>query len=77
MGYLESAINNVYLTVAQCDVIDFITFESETSLVYPFAIRFDDITMEMVDDIVRLCNGHTEYTDILYEACLKILGTTI
>lgn len=69
--------NKVYLTVAQYDVLDFIAFESETSFVYPFAIEFDDITMEMVDGIIELCRGHTEDTDILYEACKKILGTIV
>ena len=66
---------NVPMTEQEWDVVDFITFESETAITYPFGIDFDDITMEMVDSIVSACEGHTEDTDLLYDACERVLGT--
>lgn len=65
---------NVPMTDEQWDVVDFIGFEAETAFVYPFAVDFDDVTMDMVDRIVADCNGHTNDWDTLYGACESVLG---
>ena len=65
---------NVPMTQNQWDVVDFVAFESETSIVYPFAIKFDDLTFEMIDKIVKYCNNNTSNTDFLYEGCEEVLG---
>lgn len=65
---------NTPMTEEQWDVVDFVAFESETSVIYPFAIGFDDMTMEMVDSIAKACNGHTDDEDTLYEECERVLG---
>ena len=62
------------MTAEQFDVVNFVAFESETSLVYPFVVDFDDMTFEMVNNIVKGCNGYTSDTDTLYEECEKVLG---
>jgi hypothetical protein len=65
---------NVPMTTAQWSVIDFIAFESETSLKYPFKKDFDDLNMETIDKIVEICED-LEDTDAIYEACEKVLGS--
>ena len=65
---------NVPMTEEQWDVVDFIGFEAETAFVYPFAVDFDDVTMDMVDSIVAGCQGHTNDTDVLYGECERVLG---
>lgn len=65
---------NVPMTAEQWDVVDFIGLEAETARVYPFAVDFDDVTMDMVDGIVAGCNGHTNDTETLYGECERVLG---
>lgn len=62
------------MTGEEQDIVDFIAFENETSKVYPFSVRFDDLTANMVKRIARLCNGHTDDTETVYAACEDILG---
>lgn len=63
------------MTEEQWNVVDFIVFESETSVIYPFSTEFKNVTMEMIDNIIELCNDYTGGdTDILYNNCSKILG---
>lgn len=66
---------NVPMTEKQWMVVDFVAFESETSVIYPFQIGFDDMTMEMVESICLACKGCVYDTEVLYEACESILGT--
>ena len=72
--YSNARFSNVPLTAEQFDVIDFIAFESETSVVYPFAIAFDDVTMDMVEQIIKYCNGDTGDSGVLYDECESVLG---
>lgn len=72
--YSNERFNNVPLTAEQFDVIDFIAFEEGTSVTYPFAIGFDDVTMDMVEKIIKYCNGHTHNEDFVYEGCEYVLG---
>ena len=72
--YSNERFSNVPLTAEQFDVIDFIAFESETSVVYPFEVAFDDVTFEMVNEIVCACDGSTNDNDILYYECESVLG---
>lgn len=65
---------NVPMTTEQWDVVDFIAFESETAVIYPFAIAFNHLTMEMIERIAVACNGHTCNTETLYEKCECVLG---
>lgn len=65
---------NIPMTDEQWDVVDFIGFEAETAFVYPFAVDFDDATMDMVDSIVSGCHGHTNDSDVLYGECERVLG---
>ena len=64
---------NVPMTETQWDIVDFIAFESETSIIYPFKIKFDDLTMENINEIIKNCTD-VEDTDAIYEACEKVLG---
>lgn len=66
---------NIPMTDEQWAVVDFIGLEAETAWVYPFAVDFDDVTMEMVDKIVASRNGNTDDWDSLYGACESVLGT--
>ena len=52
----------------------FLTFEYETSKIWPFATDFDGITDEMIEDIYHECNKDTQNIEILYNACEEILG---
>lgn len=72
--YSNERFSNVPLTEQQFDVIDFIAFESETSVRYPFAIKFDDVTMDMVETIISYCQGNTNDTDFVYSGCEYVLG---
>ena len=65
---------NVLMTEEQISVVDFIALEAETALVYPFAVDFDDATMDMVDRIVARCNGRTNDRETLYRECERVLG---
>lgn len=65
---------NVPMTAEQWDVVDFIGLEAETAWIYPFAVDFDDVTMDMVDRIVAGCSGHTNNRDTLYGICECVLG---
>lgn len=65
---------NVPMTEEQWEVVDFIAFESETSVIYPFKVEFDDLTMEMVDKIIENC-ADIEDIDAIYDACETVLGT--
>ena len=65
---------NIPMTTEQWDVVSFIAFESETAFIYPFAIEFNDLTMKKIDNIVELCNGHTNDIETVYSVCEKILG---
>ena len=55
------------------EVRDFLAFEHETSVIYPFAIAFEDVTEEMVAKISKLCNGCDD-TETIYNACEQCLG---
>ena len=57
--YSNDRFNNIPLTAEQFDVVDFIAFESECAIVYPFAVKFDNVTFEMVNNIIKGCNGYT------------------
>lgn len=72
--YSNDRFNNIPLTAEQFDVVDFIAFESECAIVYPFAVKFDNVTFEMVNNIIKGCNGYTDDEDCLYEECEKVLG---
>ena len=65
---------NVPMTEEQWMVVDFVAFESETSVIYPFHIGFNDMTMETVESICLACDGCVYDTEALYEACECILG---
>lgn len=65
---------NIPMTTEEWNIVDFIAFESETSKVYPFNTKFDDISMDMIDRIVEECNGYTDDTETVYSACERILG---
>lgn len=65
---------NVPMTEQQWEIVDFIAFESETSVIYPFKVEFDDLTMEMIDEIIQNC-ADIEDTDSIYDACENVLGT--
>ena len=65
---------NVPMTEQQWEIVDFIAFESETSVIYPFKVEFDDLTMEMIDEILQNCLD-IEDTDAIYDACEKVIGT--
>lgn len=72
--YSNESFSNVPLTAEQFDVIDFIASESKTSVVYPFAIAFNDVTFDMVNEIVYACDGSTHNEDVLYYECETVLG---
>lgn len=65
---------NVPMTPAQWDVVDFLAFESETAVYYPFDTAFDDLTMDMIDSIVSQCGGCTDDSNVIFEAATRILG---
>ena len=65
---------NVPMTKQQWEIVDFIAFESETSVIYPFKVEFNDLTMEMIDEIIQNC-ADIEDTDSIYDACENVLGT--
>ena len=65
---------NVPMTREEWDVVSFLAFESETSIIYPFALDFDSLTMEIVSSIVEKCNGFTHDTETLYKICEMELG---
>ena len=72
--YSNERFDHMPLTAEQFDVIDFIAFESETAVVYPFAVKFNDVTFEVVNEIVYACDGNTNDNDVLYYACEEVLG---
>lgn len=65
---------NIPMTEEEWNVVDFIVFESETAIIYPFSIGFNDLTMDLIKCIVKSCNGHTNDTETIYMACENILG---
>ena len=65
---------NIPMTETQWDIVDFIIFESETALKYPFKVSFDDLTMEQIDEIIKCCK-ELDDTESIYCACEKVLGT--
>ena len=64
---------NVSMTKEEQDIVDFLLFESETAIIYPFAVPFDDLTMDAVSRISSICNKHTD-TETIYAACEEVLG---
>lgn len=65
---------NVPMTPEQWDVVDFLAFESETAVYYPFDTAFDDLTMDMIDSILALCGGCADDSNVFFEAATRILG---
>ena len=65
---------NVPMTPEQWDVVDFLAFESETAVYYPFDTAFDDLTMDMIDSIVSQCERCTDDSNVIFEAATRILG---
>lgn len=65
---------NIPMTETQWDIIDFIAFESETSHKYPFKVAFDDLTMDMINEIIKNCK-ELDDTESIYCACEKVLGS--
>ncbi len=55
-------------------IMNFVNFENETSIIYPWAISAEDIITKHIDEIEKECNGNND-TDIIYEAIDKICGT--
>lgn len=49
---------------------DFLGFERNTSMVYPFAVEYP--SDEQIEQIAALCAS--DDTDAIYEACEKVLG---
>lgn len=70
---LVKEIKKEDLTNEQLDVVDFLIFETETSVIYPFAITYEDMTLDMLDNIVRCCGDEFD-TESIYIACVKVLG---
>ena len=64
---------NVPMTNTQWDIVDFIAFENETSLKYPFKVAFNDLTMEHINEIIETCKELDDLESI-YSACEKVLG---
>lgn len=55
------------------DIVDYLIFEDETSLDYPFAKRLGDVTDEDICLIEALCDGDGD-TETIYKAAMKVLG---
>lgn len=72
--YSNKNFTNVPLTKGQIEVVDFLAFESEVSIIYSFAVKFDDVTMDMVNSIVESCDGNTDDIKTLYKVCENVLG---
>ena len=77
-GLLDT--NDLLLSKGQKDVKDFLIFESETSVVYPFAVAPEDVTFAQVAQIIDAASagswhaGFNVTTDDIYTACEKVLG---
>ena len=57
-------------------IIDFVTFENETSIIYPWKIEAYKILTMYIDAIVKECNGDDD-TDTIYFAISKICGEVV
>lgn len=55
-----------------CDLLDFVEFEEETSVDYPWAMSADEIMTHAVA-IYEFCYGNSD-TDCLYNAINMICG---
>lgn len=55
------------------DILDYIVFCNETSMVYPFATQYEDITLGDIHRIEFLTNGSSD-TEIIHYACTVVLG---
>lgn len=56
------------------DILHYIIFCHETSIVYPFEKQYEDITLSDIYSIEELTDGYTD-TETIHEACTEILGT--
>ena len=54
-------------------ICDFMEFEKETSIVYPFASDFKQLSEEILLKIEEKCNGHTD-TETIYDAIAEVVG---
>lgn len=52
---------------------DYMVFEEETSLRYPFLCSFDELSETALDAIMARCEGRDD-TEILYEAISAVVG---
>lgn len=52
---------------------DFMDFEKETSIIYPFAVVFHELSEDSLRAIEEKCNGNTD-TDTLYDAIEEVVG---
>ena len=55
------------------DIIEYLTFCNETSVIYPFAIPYDLTTLGDIHTIEDLTNGNSD-TETIHDSCLSILG---
>lgn len=68
------ALLTLDLTDEQFDVVSFIAFEARTSEIYPFDTAYRDVTLNMVNRIIKECEGNTNDTEAVYTACEIVLG---
>lgn len=54
-------------------IVNFISFEGATSIIYPWAISPEIIIQDYLEKIEKECNGHDD-TDTIYDAIDKICG---
>ncbi len=70
------------MTIAE-QIKDYITFEDETSVIYPWAVKADDITDDQINKASSMLQsseyGYNEYADIdsddLHEVLDKVIGS--
>ncbi len=55
------------------DIRDFMEFEEATSIIYPFAAVYEELSEGTIQAIVTKCEGHRD-TETLYEAIQEIVG---
>ena len=75
----NSELKRIFMKIKE-QVKNFIAFEDETSIIYPWAIKADNITDTQLNNVSsKLCSyGYNENMDIaaddIYEALNTILG---
>lgn len=54
-------------------IYNFMEFEKETSIIYPFASSYDQLSEESLLEIEEKCNGHID-TETIYDAIVEVIG---